>query len=130
MQDFDLIGAENREHADRTFRIGGQEFTFRSYMHPSILIELENAKSDEDWLKKADKFMVENILEPGQEKAWAAVRDIKAERAISVYEMASIIQHAVSVTSGRPTQPSSDSSPTPSRPGMSSTEKSPAAVAT
>lgn len=124
MYDLDLIGAENREQADRAFRIGGTDFTFRAYLHPSVAVDLDGSLTDAEWLAKADEIITTKILENGQEDAWAKVRSADAERPISVYEISSIIQHAISVTSGRPTPPSSASSPTPSRRGTSSTEKS------
>ena len=130
MYDFDVIGAENREHADRSFRIGGKEFTFRKALHPEVAFALdEPGISDKEWLAKADQILIGSILEPGQEDAWKDVRSPDAERPVSIYEISQIIQHAISVTSGRPTPPSSASQTTQPSRGTRSTEKSASPVA-
>lgn len=123
MYDLDIIGAENREQADRTFRIGGKDFTFRKALHPEVAFALNVQLDDAEWLAKADEIVTTRILEDGQEENWKAVRSVEAERPVSVYEISLIIQHAITVTSGRPTPPSSASPTTRSTRGTNSTEK-------
>lgn len=125
MHDFDEVRERNRLNSDRKFKLLGRTFTFREYLDPLTLAPVRViGLSDEEWLKVADDVMVEALLEPGHADDWAAVRAEK-EKPLSIFEIGQIMEHIQEVTSGRPTQPSSVSSTTPSRRGTTSTEKSP-----
>lgn len=129
MYDVDAVREANRQNADRKIKVLGKTLTFREYLHPLALAPLREPMGDPEWLKLADKLIVEEFLEPGHEAEWKAIREEKG-KPLSIYEIGEILEHIQAVTSGRPTSPSSASSTTPSRRGTSSTEKSPSEAAT
>lgn len=128
MKDFDIIRAENREHGDREFTLLGREFRFKPYLPAGVFDELTDELTNADWEAAFHRIMAADVLEPGQTITWSEVRDEK-ERPLSIYELVLVLNHVREVTSGRPTEPSSDSTLSPLRRGTSSTENSPSPAA-
>ncbi len=123
MRDFDIDRA-TREEADHQFRIGGEDFTFRAYVHPEDLVRMQNAITDADFLKVTDEVFPGSLLEPGQEKKWAKVRSRENPKPLSVTDIVGVINYVSQVATGRPTEQSSDSSATSSPTGTASTGRS------
>ena len=116
MKDFDIIRAE-RENADRTFKIGGETFTFRPYVAPEHIIEMQMAITDDEYLTAVDRILPAHLLEEGQEDKWMRARK-ENPQPLSIYDISQVINHIQAVVSGRPTVPSTGSLPTASPTGM------------
>lgn len=127
MRDFDVVRAENREHGDRRFKIGGQEFEFRAYSSPELYAATWVAENDLEWLAAADAFILGVLITSDKEK-WVKVRATDAAEPLSFTDVRDVMDFVLEVTSGRPTVPSSDSSDTSSERGTSSTAKSVSSV--
>lgn len=141
MHDFDIIRRETT-NPTRSFRIGGEEFTFRPTCSANTLANYFDAPTtrwDEcphcheklqigslrpalDQLEAIDNLILE-MLEPGQEEKWAAVRASK-EDPITLRQLQDVANHLVEAITGRPTERPSDSSSTASDPGTKLTENS------
>jgi hypothetical protein len=119
VRDFDIDRA-TREDSDRQFRIGGEDFTFRAYVHPEDLVRIQNAVTDGDFLGVTDEIFPTSLLEAGQEKKWAKVRSRQNEKPLSVTDIVAVINYIATVATGRPTEQSSDSSATSSPTGTAS----------
>jgi hypothetical protein len=122
-EDFDIVRAE-REHTDRRFIIGGEEFEFRAYFWPDHLAKLQDAIRDTEYLELIDELMPQHILEPGQEEKWQRVRSPEHPQPASISDMTRIINYIIQVVTGRPTVPSSGSSSARSQNGTGSTATS------
>lgn len=128
MKDFDVIRAE-RVNADRTFRLAGEDFTFRASVGADQLAQYEDAMvqvtaSATDLLAAMDSYILA-CLEPGQDEKWRTARNGGAELPVSVGDMRAVIDHINEVITGRPTGKPSDSSTQPSTTGTESTAASP-----
>lgn len=123
MRDFDVVRAENREHGDRRFKIGGQEFEFKAYSSPELYAATWVAENDLEWLAAADAFILAVLVDADKDK-WVAVRATDAAEPLSFTDVRDVMDFVLEVTSGRPTVPSNDSSDTPSERGTTSTAKS------
>lgn len=120
MKDFDVVRAENREHGDRRFKIGGHEFAFKAYSSPELYAATWSANDDLEWLKAADAFIV-SVLEPADQEQWAKIRAVDAAEPLSFTDVRDVMDFILEVTSGRPTAASNGSSGTPSAHGTKST---------
>lgn len=128
MKDFDVI-----PERDRSFKIGGVTFTFKPSLPARLRAEYEDIVFDPESksttiLVATDRYILA-CLTPGQEEAWAAVRDDNAERPVSAEDLRGILAHIEEVTAGRPTEPSSASTGKPPGTGTGSTAGSPSPVA-
>jgi hypothetical protein len=126
LKDFDVIRAE-RVNADRSFRLGGEEFKFRPSVAAGVRVAFEDeaaeATTSRAVLAAIDKYIL-NLLEPGQEEKWAAVRDDSAEFPVSFKDLEDVYQHIEAVLTGRPTERPSDSGGRPSQTGTGSRDGS------
>ncbi len=131
MRNFDEVRAE-REGLDREFQIGGEQFKCRAYVAPQPFWEILESlsKGDREFWATLDAVYPSELLEPGQEEAWARLRDRKNPKAPSVRDMIDVTNFVTEVISGRPTVPSSVSSGTPPTNGTASTGKPRSEVAT
>jgi hypothetical protein len=132
VKDFDVIRAE-RVNADRTFRLAGEEFTFRPTIGADRLAKYEDDMFDAATAAAsvaiADGYILD-LLEPGQEKKWQAARSRNGDEAISFTDMREVINHVHEVISGRPTERPSGSTGGPSASGTGSTGGSPSKART
>lgn len=120
MKDFDAARRE-REKRDRSFTIGGQEFTRKVGLRPEELLLWNEATSGEkvptekEWIDVYDETVLA-MLEPGQEDKWTQVRADQANP-LTVHDLLELIKWLLTELSGRPTGQPSDSSD-----GLDSTE--------
>ncbi len=128
MRDFDVVRAENREHGDRKFKIGGESFEFQAYSSPELYAATWTADSDMAWLAAADAF-IESVLVPTDKKKWVKVRKTSADAPLSFADVRDVMDHVLEVTSGRPTAQPNGSSGTSSAPTTTSKETSASRVA-
>jgi hypothetical protein len=131
LKDFDISRFENI-NSERVFKIGGHEFTFRAKIPADAVARYVSATQTTgnfvEVVASADAVILA-ALDPGQEATWGAVRASDAAEPLNVIDLQEVVDHLFEVTSGRPTVRPSDSSPTPSRPGTSSTADSPSLAA-
>lgn len=125
MKDFDLDRAI-RETADRSFRLGGETFTFRPYVHPNVMIRFQESfgQGDATFLERLDEIMTKDLLDPGQESKWKKIRSDKLDKPVSSFDLVAVYNYIIGEATGRPTVQSSDSSATPSPTGTDSTAPS------
>lgn len=132
MKDFDEARAE-RQARDRSFRIGGEEFTYRPAVAPEAILQwsrMTGGEMPDLTEQEAIEIFDETVLaflEVGQEKKWKAVRDPKLENPLNISDLRELVSWLFEEQTGRPTgQPSdsSDGSGTPPT-GTPSTEGSP-----
>jgi hypothetical protein len=117
MHDFDAarIEAWRERHAqDRTFRIGGEEFTYLVAVPPEALLpwlSMNEEMGEAEALANVD-LTVLNFLEPGQEEKWNRVRaDRPAEGPpITQADLLALCKWLMGQQTGRPTGTSSGSS--------------------
>lgn len=121
MRDFDIDRAA-REDNDRTFRIGGQEFTFRPYVHPNTMVRFQASfgQGDEHFLAELDKIISTELLEPGQEEEWLKLRAEDHPKPPSAFDLVEVYNYVMGEATGRPTERSSDSTGTSSPTGTAS----------
>lgn len=114
MKDFDEARAE-REARERTFKIGGEEFTFRPAVTPEALLAYNSAitgevtPTEQEWIALYDQTIVA-LLDPGQDDRWLHVRRGDAPNPINVSDLTSLLEWLLEQQVGRPTGPPSDSS--------------------
>jgi hypothetical protein len=102
---------------ERQCVIGGETFTIRAKVRPEVLAPylgmiggLAETMTEDEAINLLDTLMG-NLVVPGEAEKWARVREIAdPEQALSVADMQAVIQWAIQVATGRPTEPSSPSS--------------------
>lgn len=115
MRDFDEIRRE-REQRDRSFRIGGEEFTYKASVAPEVLVRWNSAATAEleltetEWLELFDETTLA-ILDPGQQEKWERVRAVGGDHPLNIGDMRAVIQFLIEEATGRPTGPPAGSSP-------------------
>lgn len=115
MKDFDEARRE-RETLDRSFQIGGTQFERRIAVAPERVLRWNKAGAGEleldeqGWLDLYDETVLA-LLEPGQEEKWAAVRTPDLEHPLTGTDLTALIRWLFESMAGRPTGPSSGSSP-------------------
>lgn len=121
MKDFDAA-RKQRETTERSFTIGGQEFTYRAAVAPEALIDWNEAATgakkltEREWLELFDATIV-LILDEGQEETWKTVRNPRAEHPLNLEDIREVLAWLIEQATGRPTgEPSGSSS------GSSTTE--------
>lgn len=132
MKDFDIVRAE-AANADRTFKIGGETFSFKRSVSADLLAayfdtSFSAVTTNADVLVAADALVL-GWLEKGQETKWKKVRAATAADPLSIRDIQNIIEHMTETLAGRPTESPSDSSSTPSETGTTSTDGSHALAA-
>jgi len=123
VKDFDIIRAE-RVNPDRSFRIGGEEFTFAAVVSASVAASYEDIvtdpkRSSSEALEAMDDFVL-SMIPPEQHPKWKAIRNRTGDDALSTDDIVEVLRHITEVTSGRPTVQSGDSSGQQSKPGTAS----------
>lgn len=114
MKDFDEARKE-RETRERTFKIGGEEFTFRPSVAPESLLAYNRAitgevtPTEEEWIGLYDET-IQSLLEPGQDERWKLVRKADAAHPLNVSDLNGLLQWLLEEQAGRPTGQPSDSS--------------------
>lgn len=114
MKDFDQE-RQARVNRERTFRIGGEEFTYRPAVSPEALLPYNTAitgdsrPSEAEWIELYDET-IRALLDPGQEEKWATVRNPDVENPISIQDLSGLLQWLLEEQVGRPTGQPSDSS--------------------
>jgi hypothetical protein len=101
---------------DRQCVIGGETFTIRAKVRPEVLAPylgmiggLAADMSENEAIELLDTLMT-NLVVPGEAEKWTRVREsADPEQALNVADMTSVIQWAIEVATGRPTEPSSPS---------------------
>jgi hypothetical protein len=128
VKDFDEARRE-RESYDRSFVIGGTQFTRRIAVAPERVLNWNKAGAGEleldeqGWLDLYDETVLA-LLEPGQEDKWAAVRSPDLEHPLTGTDLTNLIRWLFTEMAGRPTGRSSDSSPGPNGTATTSTDDS------
>lgn len=123
MKNFDEARKE-REQRDRSFQIGGEDFTYRPAVAPEAILrwsqmtggEMADELTEEQALAIFDETVVA-FLEPGQEEQWAKVRDPEAAHPLNISDLRELVSWLFEEQTGRPTEPPSDSSDGPESPG-------------
>lgn len=114
MKDFDEARAA-RAATERTFKIGGIDFTYRQSVAPEVLIHWNEAvtevtKLDErGWLNLFDETIVA-LLEPGQEQQWRDLRATNAADPLNIADIREVLKWLIEQATGRPTGEPSGSS--------------------
>ena len=114
MKDFDE-SRQAREARERTFKIGGEEFTFRPAVTPEALLPYnraitgESKPTEEDWIAIYDET-IRALLEPGQDERWAHVRGGDLANPLNVQDINELLQWLLEQQTDRPTGQPSDSS--------------------
>lgn len=99
--------------AERTFRVNGVDLVHRPAVGPEDVSEFhayEPADGEARLIEVLDGTM-ERILEPGSVSAWRSLRKPGGENPVTAWDMLQIVSWAVGAVSGRPTEESTDSSP-------------------
>lgn len=115
MHDFDTPRIEawrERHDQDRTFKIGGETFTYRVAVPPEALVpwlSMNEAMSEDEAISNADTTVL-NFLEPGQEEKWRSVRRPDLEPPLTTEDLLELCRWLMRQQTGRPTGTSSDSS--------------------
>lgn len=114
MEDFDTPRIEvwrERHARDRSFKIGGEEFTYLVAVPPEALLPWLTLTQDvpEDAALKAIDQTVLNFLEPGQEEKWANVRSPEVEPPITQADLLALCKWLMGQQAARPTGTSSGS---------------------
>lgn len=116
-KDFDKERSANlTPESERQCVIGGETFTIRAKVRPEVLAPylgmiggLASDMSEDEAITLLDTLMG-NLVVPGEAEKWARVRENSdPEQALSVDDMQAVIQWAIQVATGRPTEPSSPS---------------------
>ena len=116
MKDFDEARAE-RQARDRSFRIGGKEFTYRPAVAPEAILrwsQMTGGEVPELTEEQAIEIFDETVLaflEVGQDGNWRAVRDPNAENPLNISDLRELVSWLFEEQTGRPTGQPSDSSP-------------------
>lgn len=138
MKDFDAERRARLER-DRSFQLGGETFTMRPSVAPEatlrwsqmamgeIGVERElpvlDGKGEATGNIRTRKIVPEAealdifdetvlaFLEPGQEEKWATVRGADVELPLTIDDLRELIEWLFEAQTGRPTGPSSDSTP-------------------
>lgn len=114
MKNFDEVRDE-RAKKDRTFVIGGVEFTRRPAVAPERILRWNQATSgevdltEEEWLEVYDETILA-MLESGQQQKWAEIRNAERENPVTVGDLTAVIRWLFEEMAGRPTGPPSGSS--------------------
>lgn len=129
MRDFDQE-RRIREETDRRIKIGGKEFTYKASVAPEVVLAWNSAATGETegltearWLELFDETILA-MLDPGQEAAWAEIRDRNSAHPINLADLRDVLQFLMEQATGRPTTPPSDSSPGGGRTAETSRDES------
>lgn len=115
MKNFDEA-REERERRDRSFQIGGQEFTYRPAVSPEAILrwsQMTGGEMPDLTEQEAISILDDTVgafLEPGQEKKWKAVRDPDLKNPLNISDLRDLIAWLFEEQAGRPTSPPSGSS--------------------
>lgn len=126
MKDFDTERVavwRERLEQDRTFRLGGQEFTYRVMVAPEALAPWFSLTGDEDEIDAIaamDKTVLA-FLEPGQDEKWWAARSPDVEPPITGRNILDLCKWLLEEQAGRPTGKPSGSSPESATEGSGTT---------
>jgi hypothetical protein len=100
---------------DRSFQIGGREFTYRVGVRPEVLARYfdgsptgDNMETIQIYDETIVAFLDPDV--PGQEEAWKAVRAVEGKDAITLADIRTLIEWLIGEQAARPTGPLSDSS--------------------
>lgn len=101
-----------RMQGERSFQIGGQQFTYKPAVSPESLIPWADMTADTPEVE-AIRIIDETVLaflDPGQEGKWLLARDPDSANPLTADDIIELIKWLVTEQSGRPTSPPSDSS--------------------
>lgn len=136
MKNFDEARAE-RERRDRSFQIGGEEFTYRPAVAPETILRWSQMTggempdlTEEQALDIFDETVLA-FLEPDQSEKWARIRNPKAAHPLNVADLRALVSWLFEEQAGRPTGKPSDSSggPAKEKTGTPSTDAAPSLAA-
>jgi hypothetical protein len=135
VKNFDEARGE-REKRDRSFQIGGEEFTYRAAVAPEAILHWSKMTggeipdlTEEQALEIFDET-VQAFLEPGQSEKWEKVRNPNAKHPLNIGDLRDLVSWLFEEQTARPTTPPSDSSDGSESggTGTNSTEESPLQV--
>ena len=123
-----------RVNPNRTFKIGGEEFTFKPGLAPEALtdyfrVHKEPDTPDAEVLRVLDQTVLK-CLEAGQEDKWLKVRDPDLPYPITATDIYRVINVVIEGTTGRPFEPQSGSGNGQKPAETTSKESSPSEEAT
>lgn len=126
MKDFDAK-RKARMDRDRSFKIGGEEFTMRAGLRPEVLIpweQLTEETSAAEVLQILDSIVLD-FLEPygDSHDRYRALRE-RVEEPITLQDLQELVEWLIAEQTGRPTGQPSSSTPSAVPPGTGSTEGS------
>jgi hypothetical protein len=132
MRNFDDHRAKRLNKAQRTFQIGGEQFVAKASVRPEALAEWddldpENASTAE--IMRVSDNTILALIEPGEDgEAHDRFRQIRlreGDDALNLSDCTMLLKWLIEVQSGgRPTEPQSGSTQSPSGTGASSTDAS------
>lgn len=111
MRDFDAERLAVAEK-DRSFRIGGRDFTYQTGVRPEVLARYFDGSPTGDNIETLAIYddTVIAFLSPGQEEAWREIRAVEGPAAITLRNIRDLLDWLIAEQTGRPTQPPSESS--------------------
>lgn len=125
-----------RKAADRTIRIGGEEFLVRSSVRPEVLLDWESLPDDAppvEGLAVVDALICQVLepteMDPDPAGRWVALR-ARQDDALTTGDIMRVVRTATAIVAGRPTVVPSPSTAGAESTEPSSTATSPLAVAT
>lgn len=111
MHDFD-IARGLRLSQDRSFKIGGETFTYRPAVAPEAIVRYSDMGAETPELEAIEIIdeTVIALLDEGQAEKWHGVRNTNAENPLSADDIITLIRWILEAQTARPTGPSPDSS--------------------
>jgi hypothetical protein len=89
-----------------------------------VVVRAQSALDDAELLATLDDVFLNDLLEPGQDDKWFRVRARENPAPPDLRDLVAVLNYVTEVTSGRPTEPSSDSSGAQSKNGTESKVRS------
>lgn len=101
-----------RPDEDLQFKIAGKTFTLRSRVQPELLAALiSETLPTAVWLERADDYVIAALADDQSVANWREIRSASSPAPLSLRDIDHVAGYVMEVTSGRPIEQSSDSSP-------------------